>query len=68
MGFEDTKLLSADCMVKRHFGGVMGNDKHITKRLSNVKITHSEFGKVALNREEAHGLLRFLEEAFGKEF
>lgn len=66
--YEDTKLLSEDCMANRGFEGVRGGNKWLQKRVDIIKITHSKYGQILLDREEASNLKLFLEKTFEQEF
>jgi hypothetical protein len=69
--FENTKLISEDCMVKVSFEGItggLGNPKWLQKRVETIKITHNKFGNVSLDREEIINLKKLLENVLEQEF
>jgi hypothetical protein len=66
--YTDAKLISEDCMVKRNFTGLHGGGQWLQKHMSSIVIVHSEYGKIALNREEMVNLKLFLEKSLEEEF
>jgi hypothetical protein len=62
--FENTKLISEDCMVKVAFEGLKGgagNGKWLWKKVNSIKVTHNKYGNILLDKEEIVNLKKFLE-------